>query len=355
MAGRRCAAHGPCGALGLRAASLRPFLRPGAHGRPADSAAAAPRSKVAVLLPLTGQNAALGQSLLNAAQLALFEQGEPGFEFLPRDTGGTAAGAAEAARAAMAEGARVIVGPLTAQETAAVASPARAAGVPMLPFTNDGSRAAQQVWPLGITPAQQVRRVVAAANAQGVRRFALAAPNGALGRQMAEALRGAASDLGLPAPVIETYPAAAAPGVVAVEVARRIGATDPDAPAESRTEMLLLGESGARARDFAAGLASAGAAMPPLRRPAMRCGGMTRAWGSSRPWRAPGSPAPTRRRAAISTAATRPPSASARRGWWAWPTTPRRWPPARCATSRPGRRRRCRWARWCWGPMARCG
>lgn len=224
-----------------------------------------PRSKVAVLLPLTGQNAALGQSLLNAAQLALFEQGEPGFEFLPRDTGGTAAGAAEAARAAMAEGARVIVGPLTAQETAAVASPARAAGVPMLPFTNDGSQAAQQVWPLGITPAQQVRRVVAAANAQGVRRFALAAPNGALGRQMAEALRGAASDLGLPAPVIETYPAAAAPGVVAVEVARRIGATDPDAPAESRTEMLLLGESGARARDFAAGLASAGAAMPPLR------------------------------------------------------------------------------------------
>ncbi|WP_158601017.1 ABC transporter substrate-binding protein, partial [Teichococcus wenyumeiae] len=71
------------------------------------------RAKVALLLPLTGSNAQLGQAMLNAAQLALFEQGSPGFEFVPRDTGSTAQGAAEAARAAIAGGARVLVGPLT--------------------------------------------------------------------------------------------------------------------------------------------------------------------------------------------------------------------------------------------------
>ncbi|MCQ4162426.1 penicillin-binding protein activator [Roseomonas sp. GC11] len=223
-----------------------------------------PRAKVALLLPLSGPNAGLGQSLMNAAQLALFEQGEPGFEFLPRDTGGTAAGAAAAAQRAIQDGARVLVGPLTAQETAAVSLPARAAGVPVLPFTNDANQAADRVWPLGITPQQQVRRIVAAGQAQGVQRFALAAPDGALGRQMAAALRGAASDLGLPQPLVEFYPAAAQPGLVARDVAQRL-ALLPDAPAEQRPGLLLLGESGARARDMAAGLAAAGVAMPPLR------------------------------------------------------------------------------------------
>jgi ABC-type branched-subunit amino acid transport system substrate-binding protein len=223
-----------------------------------------PREKVAVLLPLTGPQAALGPELLNAAQLALFEQGGPGFEFLPRDTGGTASGAADAARRAIAEGARVIVGPLTGPETAAVAGPAQGAGVPMLPFTNDASQASGHVWPLGLTLDQQVRRVAGAAHEAGVRRFGLAAPDNALGRQMATALRGAARDLGLAAPVVELYPAAAQPGLMAREIAGRIGA-GADAPPDSAVEMLLLGESGARARDFAAGLVAAGAAVPPLR------------------------------------------------------------------------------------------
>lgn len=223
-----------------------------------------PRAKVALLLPLTGQNASLGQSLLNAAQLALFEQGGPGFEFLPRDTGSTPSGAAAAARDAVNEGARVLVGPLTGPETAAVAAPARAAGVPVLPFTNDANQAAPQVWPLGITPAQQVRRLVGAAHQQGARRFALAGPQGALTQQMATALRAAASDLGLPPPVVESYPSAAAPSTMGREIAQKIGA-NPDAAPESRAEVLILAESGARARDFASGLAAGGAAMPPLR------------------------------------------------------------------------------------------
>ncbi|MDQ1080537.1 penicillin-binding protein activator [Pseudoroseomonas cervicalis] len=222
------------------------------------------RARVGLLLPLSGQNAALGQSLMNAAQLALFEQGAPGFEFVPRDTNGTPAGAAAAARQAIEGGARVLVGPLTAQETAAVAIPARAAGIPVLPFTNDANQAAQLVWPLGITPVQQVRRLVAAGQAQGVQRFALAAPDGALGRQMASALRSAASELNLPQPLIEFYPGAAQPGLVARDVAQKLALT-AESPEAQRPGMLILGESGARARDMAAGLAAAGVAMPPLR------------------------------------------------------------------------------------------
>lgn len=220
-----------------------------------------PRTKVALLLPLTGGNATLGQQMLNAAQLALFEQGAPGFEFVPRDTGGTAAGAAEAARGAIAGGARVLVGPLTTAETAAAAAPARAAAVPMLPFTNDANQAAPLVWPLGITPVQQMRRLVAGAHAQGAQRFALAAPSGAFGQQLAAGLRSAASDLGLPAPVILNYPGAAVPALAAKDIATRLAPAEGTPP----VDLLILAEGGARARDFAQGLAGAGVTpMPKL-------------------------------------------------------------------------------------------
>ncbi len=104
------------------------------------------RNKVGLLLPLSGSNRPLGQAMLNAAQLALFDQGDPSVEFLPRDTGSTASGAAEATRAALAQGARAFAGPLTLGETAAAAGVARASGAPVLAFTSDASQAGSGVW-----------------------------------------------------------------------------------------------------------------------------------------------------------------------------------------------------------------
>ena len=50
-------------------------------------------------MPLSGANAELGQAMLDAAQLALFESGGDRLTLVPRDTGGNAGGAASAARA----------------------------------------------------------------------------------------------------------------------------------------------------------------------------------------------------------------------------------------------------------------
>ncbi|MGG5886813.1 penicillin-binding protein activator [Falsiroseomonas sp. HC035] len=198
--------------------------------------------RAAMLLPLTGPQAPLGQAMLNAGYMALFDESQSGIELAPRDTGGTPAGARDAARAAIADGARVLIGPLTSAEVAAVAEPARAAGVPVLAFTNDSQRAGAGVWVLGITPRQQVRRVVAAAAAQGVQRFALGAPDNDFGRALAEALRGATGDLGLPPPSIALHPANSDPGMAA-SGARISG---------GRAEAVLIGEAGDRARRFAA-------------------------------------------------------------------------------------------------------
>ena len=53
--------------------------------------------KAALLLPLSGKNADLGQSMLKAAQMALFDVGSSNFELSPIDTKSTTAGAVAAA------------------------------------------------------------------------------------------------------------------------------------------------------------------------------------------------------------------------------------------------------------------
>jgi len=210
---------------------------------PIGGAAPSQVARAGLLLPLTGPQAPLGQAMLNASFMALFDEAPAGVEFAPRDTGGTPSGAAAAARAAIADGARILVGPLTGAEAAAVADPARAAGVPVLAFTNDAQRAAPGLWVIGVTPNQQVRRVAGAAAQQGARQFGLAAPDNEFGRALAQALRGAVGDLGLQPPIILLHPGGADPAMAGSGARAQMGSVDA----------LLIGEAGERARRFAVG------------------------------------------------------------------------------------------------------
>ena len=173
------------------------------------------RRSVAILLPLTGARADLGQVLLQSAQLALQDNSGPSLDVL--DTGGTPAGSATAAQAAVSNGDSLILGPLTSAETASVAPIARGAGVPVLAFTNDASQSQPGVWPLGISADQQIRRLVAAAQAQGKTQFAALLPDSDFGRAMATALTKATAAEGLPSPNIRMH----ASGMAAITSAAR--------------------------------------------------------------------------------------------------------------------------------------
>ncbi len=170
---------------------------------------------MAILLPLSGARAEIGQAMLHAAQLALDGPDAPPLD--AKDTGGTPEGAAAAAQSAIAEGAGLILGPLTSQETAAVAPIARPANVAVLAFTNDPSQAQPGVWTLGITPGQQVRRLVAAAQAQGKTQFAALLPDNDFGHAMEQALTQATTSSGLAAPTVRLH----APGMAAINAATR--------------------------------------------------------------------------------------------------------------------------------------
>jgi branched-chain amino acid transport system substrate-binding protein len=167
------------------------------------------------LLPLTGPRADVGQVLLQAAQLALQGDGGPSLDIL--DTGGNPNGAAAAAQAAVKNGDGLILGPLTSPETTSVAPIAHGAGIPVLAFTNDSSQSQPGVWPLGISPDQQIRRLVAATQAQGKTQFAALLPDSDFGRAMATALTKATEGAGLQVVSVRTHP----PGMASITAAAR--------------------------------------------------------------------------------------------------------------------------------------
>lgn len=140
---------------------------------PAPAEAQGTAVKVALLVPMSGKNANLGQAMLNAAQLALFDVGSHQFELTPVDT---AMGGAAAAQKAVAEGANLILGPIFAEEVKAAKPVAAAANVPIVAYSTDWTLADGDTYVFGFLPFLQVSRVAQYAQSQGLTRPAVIAP-----------------------------------------------------------------------------------------------------------------------------------------------------------------------------------
>ncbi len=152
--------------------------------RPQPLPQAAEQNRVALLVPLTGANAAVGQSIANAANMALLEAGERRINLRVYDTG---QGAAAAASRAASEGAGLFLGPLLAPDVRAVQPIAAAKGIQIISFSNDASLAGGDTFVMGFQPGQSVARVVAFARARGVERFAAMVPAGVYGQRASTA------------------------------------------------------------------------------------------------------------------------------------------------------------------------
>ncbi len=208
-------------------------------------------------MPLSGSNASLGQAILDAAQMALFETPGGSFQLIPRDTGGTAEGAAAAARAAIGEGAQLILGPLLAAEVRAVKPLARDAHVNMIAFSTVTDLAGDNTFLMGFLPRQEVFREVGFARDRGLDRFAALAPNSPYGHLMVDALRDVASRSGGAVVKVEFYDSAA--GTSAAMQRLWPAAADPNAlPSAAGFGALLLPEGGDRLKDIARQVRAAG-------------------------------------------------------------------------------------------------
>ncbi len=125
--------------------------------------------RVALLLPVTGPDADVGQSIANATALALADTKVTNIRMVTYDTG---LGVAAATQRAIADGNKLILGPLRGDNVIEVAQIARPTGVPIISFSNDVGVAGPNVFLLGHLPNQAIERVVLYAKSKGMNRFA---------------------------------------------------------------------------------------------------------------------------------------------------------------------------------------
>lgn len=166
--------------------------------------------KVALLVPLSGKNAELGQAMLQAAQLALFDMEYEGIELVPQDTKGSADGARTAAQLALADGAKLILGPIFANEARAVAPIAQQAQVNVISFSTDYTLAQGNVFVMGFLPHIQVERIVQYAAQQRLQRVGIIAPENEYANVVVSAWNVTANRLGMaPAHILRVKPGSA--------------------------------------------------------------------------------------------------------------------------------------------------
>ena len=208
------------------------------------------RNRVAVLVPLSGPNAEVGQSIANATTMALLDTGADTVRITTYDT---ANGAGAAASQALNDGNRLILGPLLADNVGAVLALARPAGVPLITFSNDSSVAAPDVFVMGHIPEQSVARTVDYAMANGSRRFAVLVPAGEYGRRVETALADRVAAQGGTLVVTERYDRGNTSIISAAERLRQRGGFDA-----------VLIADGARLSAMAAGSLQQGGGNSPL-------------------------------------------------------------------------------------------
>lgn len=124
--------------------------------------------KVALLLPLSGQNAALGKSLRQAAEMSVFEVADAKLELIPLDTKGTPTGAQEATRQALNRRVDLILGPVFSQNARAMKPLLDGSQVPVVTYSTDLSLAEPGFFVFGFDVIEQIRAVLDYAKSKGV-------------------------------------------------------------------------------------------------------------------------------------------------------------------------------------------
>ena len=143
--------------------------------------------RMALLLPFSAKSARLREeadSMMKAAELAVFNRDGADVLLMALDTKGTASGARSATRSAIQSGADVILGPILAGSVKASASEARRSNTPLIAFSTDQTVAGNGTYLLSFPPEAEVKRIVDYAASTGATRYAYIGPQSEYGRRV---------------------------------------------------------------------------------------------------------------------------------------------------------------------------
>ena len=147
--------------------------------------------RVALLVPYGSGDPGrdvIARSLENAARLAQTDLRDATIDLAVYPSAGTTAGGAAAAQQAIAEGAKIIVGPLFSTETAGAQGPAGSAGLTVLSLSNNPAVAGGNVFILGTSFENTAARLVAFGQSRGMRSFGVVYPAGLEGETARDAV-----------------------------------------------------------------------------------------------------------------------------------------------------------------------
>jgi len=158
--------------------------------------------RVALLVPLGSGDMGrenIARSIVNGAELARSSLANASIDLAIYPTGGSTSGGATAAQQAVAEGAKIIIGPLFSTATSGAQPVADAAGLTILSMSNNTAVAGGNVYILGNTFENTADRLVRYGQSRGLSNYGVAYPNGLEGETarnaVAQAVRGRGANL----------------------------------------------------------------------------------------------------------------------------------------------------------------
>lgn len=140
--------------------------------------------KIAVLLPTSGKNAPVGESIRNGIEIAAMQFAPNELELDFYDT----ANGIMAINSALASNPEIIIGPLFA-ENAKILRDTKSSDIPALSFTSDISAVGNGVFSISVLPANTVEAIIKQMHTHGTIGFIVFAPNNTSGQTMAGAAR----------------------------------------------------------------------------------------------------------------------------------------------------------------------
>ncbi len=159
-----------------------------------DNINAADTKRIAVLLPLSGDNAAAGRAIRTSIETAVLQRGPQNLAVSFYDT---ASNNTDAINQALAQNPEIIIGPLFAKN-AQILRESKPESLPVLAFTTDATAVGRGVMSMSLMPTNSVEAIVREMKTDGAKNFIIVAPNTKSGELMAGTARNAASIYDIP-------------------------------------------------------------------------------------------------------------------------------------------------------------
>ncbi len=161
----------------------------------------------AIILPLSGRLQAEGTALKHAIELAAkrhaTQYGRLPLRLAFFDSQGTEEGLTQILPSLMAAAPQIIIGPLLSNVTSHLLGMIQA--VPVLSLSNDTSLGKKGAYVLGLSPAEQVKRLLQFSHQQGMRNFAGLLPQNTFGYSVSSQMQSFFGQASLPDSHIEWY------------------------------------------------------------------------------------------------------------------------------------------------------